>query len=271
MLLRPIAVIAVVYIIAAGYMYLFQRDFVFRPHGTLSSPEDVGLNGVVAEQVPMQDGTTITVWRRPPDDPQNPTVLYFHGNGGNLTGRAKRYQQIIDSGFGLYAPTYRGYPGAGGSPSEAALIADGLEHFDRVAEANNQVVLHGESLGTGVAVAVAANRDASALILEAPYTGAADIAAETYPWLPVYWLMKDPLLSRERIGDVTEPLLVVHGTGDRTIPYAQGQALFDMANEPKEIRVVEDAGHMDLWLEGLWPASLDFLARNGVSGASIRQ
>ena len=132
-------------------------------------------------------------------------------------------------------------------------------------------MLHGESLGTGVAVAVAANRDAAALILEAPYTGAADIAAETYPWLPVYWLMKDPLLSRERIGDVDEPLLVVHGTQDRTIPFSQGQALFDMANEPKEMRIVEGAGHSDLWVEGLWPTTLDFLTRNEVPGASIRQ
>lgn len=271
LLLRSVAVLAVVYVIAAGYMFLFQRDFVFRPHGTLSEPADMGLDGVVAEEVTMQDGTAITVWHKPPENPQNPTVLYFHGNGGNLTGRAKRYQQIIDSGFGLYAPTYRGYPGGEGSPSEAALIADALEHFDRVAAKNDQIVLHGESLGTGVAVAVAADRDATALILEAPYTGAADIAAETYPWLPVHWLMKDPFLSRNRIGNVDEPLLVVHGTQDRTIPFSQGKALFEMANEPKRMRVVEGAGHTDLWSEGLWSTSLEFLALNGIAGASIRQ
>ena len=271
LLLRSVAVLAAVYVMAVGYMYFFQRDFVFRPHGTLTPPQDLGLDGITAAQVRMRDGTAITVWHRPPDDPQKPTVVYFHGNGGNLSGRAARHQQIIDSGFGLYAPTYRGYPGAGGDPSEAALVADALEHFDRVAASTDSVVLHGESLGTGVAVAVASERDASALVLEAPYTGAADIAASTYPWLPVHWLMKDPFLSRDRIGDVQEPLLVVHGTQDRIIPFAQGQALFGMANEPKQMLVVDGASHSDLWAKGLWPTAIEFLARNTASGASIGQ
>ena len=83
--------------------------------------------------------------------------------------------------------------------------------------------------------------------------------------------MKDPFLSRERIDKVDEPLLVVHGTEDATIPFAQGQSLFDMANEPKQMRAVEGAGHSDLWIEGLWPTSLEFLARNGVADASFRQ
>lgn len=269
LLLRPVLVLAIIYGIATGYMYLFQRDFVFHPHGTLTPPQDLGLDDVTAKKVRMEDGTAIAVWHRPPDDPQQPTVLYFHGNGGNLSGRAKRYRQIIDSGFGLYAPTYRGYPGAEGSPSETALITDGLEHFDQVAAATDNIVLHGESLGTGVAVAVAAQRNATALILEAPYTAAADIAAATYPWLPVSLLMKDPFLSRERIGDVQEPVFVIHGTSDRTIPLEQGQALFDMAGEPKEFLAVEGAGHSTLWTEGLWPATLEFLAQNSRSDASI--
>ena len=270
-LLRSALVLAVVYGFITGYMYLFQRDFVFHPNGTLSPPRDLGLDGVTAEQVRMQDGTAVTVWQSPPEDPQKPTVLYFHGNGGNLSGRAKRYRQIVDSGFGLYAPTYRGYPGAEGSPSEAALIADGLAHFDQVAAATDTIVLHGESLGTGVAVAVAAQRHAAALVLEAPYTAAADIAAATYPWLPVSLLMKDPFLSRERISDVQEPVFVIHGTNDRTIPFEQGQALFDMAREPKVFRAVEGAGHNSLWTEGLWPATLEFLARYTGTGASIQQ
>jgi fermentation-respiration switch protein FrsA (DUF1100 family) len=267
---RLVAVVAVAYGLAAGYMYALQRDFLFRPSGTLGAPHDLGLDGVAAERVDMQDGTAITVWHKPPAEPENPIVLYFHGNGGNLSGRAERYRQIIDSGLGLYAPTYRGYPGAGGAPSEAALIADALEHFDRAQAAAGDVVLHGESLGTGIAVAVAAERPARALILEAPFTGAVDVAAAAYPWLPVSLLMKDPFISRDRIGDVEEPLLVVHGTADRTIPFNQGRALYDMANQPKELRVHEGAGHTQLWTGGLWPAALDFLVRNSRTDASNR-
>lgn len=258
-LLRLVAMLVIVYVAAAGFMFVMQRDFLFRPSGTLTDPDANGLDGVVAELVAMRDGTQITVWRKPPADDQKPTVLYFHGNGGNLAGRAKRYRMITDGGYGLYAPTYRGYAGAEGNPTEAALIADALEHFDSIGATPGGIVLHGESLGTGVAVAVAAEREAKALILEAPYTGAVDVAAAAYPWLPVSLLMKDPFVSRNRIGSVEEPLLVVHGTRDATIPFAQGKALFGMANDPKEMLVIDGAGHTQLWTKGLWPAAMDFI------------
>lgn len=261
LLLQLCAAVALIYIAAAGFMYFFQREFLFRPTGTLTSPAENGLDGVEVERVAMRDGTQITVWRKAPSDAENPTVLYFHGSSGNLASRKARYQQIIGSGMGLYAPTYRGYAGGEGAPSEAALIADGLEHFDRLGQTTTDIVLHGESLGTGVAVAVAAQRDARALLLEAPFTGAVDVAAAAYPWLPVSLLMKDPFVSREKIADIDEPLLVIHGTKDATIPFDQGQALFDMADDPKQMVVYEGAGHDDLWTRGLWPAAVEFLER----------
>ena len=260
LIFQSLAALVVVYLAAAGFMYVYQRDFLFRPSGTLTSPQDKGLEGVTAETVTMRDGTRITVWKAP-GLADNPTVLYFHGNGGNLSSRAERYRQIVDSGFGLYAATYRGYAGADGSPTETALIADALEHFDRLESSAGEIVIHGESLGTGVAVAVAARRNARAVVLEAPYTGAVDVAAAVYPWLPVSLLMKDPFVSRERIGDVEEPLLVIHGTRDATIPVEHGKALYEMANEPKELMIVDGAGHSKLWTNGLWPAALEFLER----------
>jgi len=190
-----------------------------------------------------------------------PTVLFLHGNSGNLSNRADQFRQILDSGFGLYAPTYRGYPGSEGTPSETAMIADALAHFDRVEAAGAPIILYGQSLGTGVVAAVAAERDAEALILEAPYTGAVDIAAKSYPWLLVSLLMKDPLLTRERIGNVTEPVLIVHGTQDTVVPFAHGETLYGLANNPKEMAVMEGADHRDLWARGLWQRVLSFLSQ----------
>ncbi|MEM6462192.1 MAG: alpha/beta hydrolase [Pseudomonadota bacterium] len=258
-ILRLAAIVAVFYIAAASLMYVFQRDLLFRSSGVLTGPQEHGLDNVYAETVAMRDGTSVTVWRSSPSDEAAPTVLYFHGNGGNLAGRARRFQSIIDNGFGLYAPTYRGYPGAGGQPSEAAIVSDALEHFDRASENSSAIVVHGESLGTGVAVAVAAERDARAVVLEAPYTAALDIAAQAYPWLPVSLLMRDPFLSRSRIGDVDEPLLIVHGSADATIPLSHGQALYDIANEPKHLVVYEGAGHTQLWSFGLLDTAVEFL------------
>ena len=244
---------AIAYSMAAGYMYLNQRSFVFVPTGELATPEDKGLQNVSVETVEMADGTKTTVWTAAPAEEGLPTVIYFHGNSSNLSGRWQRFKMILDSGYGLYAPTYRGYAGSEGNPSETAIIADALEHFDRAAATGTPIIVHGESLGTGVATAVAAERpDAGLLVLEAPYTALVDMAFESYPWLPVGLLMKDPMKTRERIGKVKAPVLIIHGTEDAIIPVEHGERLFEFASDPRELLIVEGAGHGDLWKRGLW-------------------
>ena len=252
---------AAAYVAAAGYMYTFQRDFVFKPTGAIAAPVEKGLPSVSQEKVTLEDGTIVTVWQAPPSEPGAPTVLYFHGNSGNVSGRAPRFQQIIDSGMGLYAPSYRGYAGSEGSASEAAFVADGIEHFDRLSKTADSIILHGESLGTGVATAVAKERPAARmLVLEAPYTAALDIAADSYPWLPVSVLMKDPFLTRERITEVEPPIFIIHGTEDAVIPVDHGKALYEIADGDKRLRIVEGGKHSDLWTKGgLWPSVLNFL------------
>lgn len=246
-------VLTVAYVMAAGFMYLNQRGFVFVPTGELSTPEDKGLDGVAVETVAMADGTEVTVWRAAPTLEGAPTVLYLHGNSSNLSGRWKRFEEILDSGFGLYAPSYRGYAGSGGSPSEDALISDAVEHFDRAMNGGTPIILHGESLGTGIATAVAAERpEADLLVLEAPYTALVDMASERYPWLPVGLLMKDPMPTRERITRVKAPVLILHGTADHVIPVEHGRRLFGFAPEPKELVILDGVDHSDLWKNGLW-------------------
>jgi len=263
-LVKLVIAAAIAYAMAAGYMYVNQRSFVFVPSGELETPADKGLETVSAEIVEMADGTKITVWTAAPVDPGTPTVVYFHGNSSNLSGRWKRFKQIVDSGYGLYAPTHRGYAGSEGSPSEAALISDALEHYDRAAAAGSPVIVHGESLGTGLAAAVGAERsDVGLVVLEAPYTALVDMAGESYPWLPVEMLMKDPMKTRERIGKVGAPVMIVHGTEDAVIPVDHGKRLFEFASDPKEILIIEGAGHSDLWKTGLWDAVRDKWAREG--------
>jgi uncharacterized protein len=252
-----LALAAFLYLVAVAYLYAVQRHVVFQPRGPLARPDEAGLAGVEVLSLPMADGVTLAAWHAPAKA-ERPTLLYFHGNAGNVSYRAERFRDLLDAGFGLLAPSYRGYPGSGGSPSEAALIADGLALFDWLEARADGIVLYGESLGTGVVVAVAAKRDASALVLEAPYTATLDVAAEAYPWIPVALLMKDPFLSRERIARVREPVLIVHGAEDRVIPVEHGRRLFALAGEPKRLVIVEGAGHADVWSR-LWPELLAFL------------
>ena len=253
------------YFFVAGYLYSFQDSFVFKPRGELARPAETGLSGVSAETVAMADGVLVTVWTAPPAIPDMPTVLFLHGNLGNISERSTKFAEILASGFGLYAPSHRGFPGSGGTPSEPALIDDALSHFNRLAERNDRIVLYGESLGTGVATAVAGERDALALILEAPFTAAIDIAAAAYPWLPVGLLMRNQFRSRERIGKVKEPLLIVHGALDEIVPVDNGRALFRLANKPKELVIIESAGHGNLWPNGLWARTRPFLDGDLVS------
>ena len=256
------------YVAAGGYLYVFQRSFVFKPSGAPVSAVDAGLVGVTTVQVAMDDGVAVPVWRSSPASPDLPTVLYFHGNSGTLERRVDRFKEIIGSGLGLYAPGYRGYAGAGGSPSEAAFVSDALHHLDRLSAEGGQIVLHGESLGTGVASATAARRDVAALVLEAPFTAAVDIAAETYPWLPVGLLMLDQFKNRQHVQNVREPVLIVHGTADAVIPVEHGRQLFEVANQPKSLVIFEGAGHGDLWSNGLWDEVLKFLAEHKVISAT---
>jgi hypothetical protein len=252
---------AAVYLAAVGYLYVAQRSYVFVPGGTLRDPAEIGLGGVETISLRSPDGVALTAWYAQAE-PGQPTVLYFHGNAGNLSDRGKRFEQILRSGFGLLAASYRGYPGSDGAPSEAAFFSDALLLSDWLADRTGQIVLHGESLGTGIATYVAAQRTVRALILEAPYTAALDIAGETYPWVPVSWLMRDPFVTREHIGRVDEPVLIAQGTEDRVIPVEHGRRLFEFAGQPKQLAIFEGAGHSDLWDRGLWATITDFLARN---------
>ena len=200
--------------------------------------------------------------------PARPTILYFHGNAGNISGRAKRFKQVVDSGFGLLAMSYRGYAGSGGSPSEAALLLRRARDLRLAGGEAPDIVVYGESLGTAVATDVAARRQGRALVLEAPFTAALDIAAATYPWVPASLLMRDPFLSREHIlrRGRAGPHRSRHG--GQVIPVEMGRQLFELAHEPKSLAIIDGATHSDLWDHGLWPIVL-VSADGGSDGGAV--
>ena len=187
------------------------------------------------------DGEKIVVWHIPPRDGR-PVVLYMHGNGGSVFIRAERFRAITAEGNGLVALSYRGYGGSTGRPTEAGLIADETAYQFAVSRYTPQrIVVWGESLGTGVATTLASEYPVGALLLESPFTSAADVGATVYWFLPVRLLMKDQFRSDERIGKVTAPVLIIHGAKDRVVPMVLGERLFALANEPKQFRVSRGA------------------------------
>jgi hypothetical protein len=217
-----------------------------------------------AEEVVLDtdDGEKIVAWHLPPKG-DKPVVLYFHGNGGTLPVRVDRFQRIAAAGVGLVAIDYRGYGGSTGSPSERGLIEDARAAYAfAAARYPGRIVLWGESLGTGIAVALAAERDVGGVILDAPFSSIADVGAAAYPFAPVRWLIKDPFHSDRRIARVHAPLLIRHGEGDAVVPIRFGERLFALANEPKRFERFAGEGHVITDERGGMDSVRAFLAEN---------
>ena len=246
-----------------GGLYLFQRQLLYFPDK--AHPELLGLEKLGVREVTLttEDGLSLLSWYLPAR-PERPVIAYFHGNGGHIGYRAERLLRFARQGYGGLMAEYRGYGGNPGTPSEAGFYADGraaLGFLDREGVAPNRLVLYGESLGSGVAVALAVQHDIAALVLEAPFTSVAEVAQCHFPYVPASRMVTDRFDSLSRIGNVKAPILVLHGERDRVVPLRFGHALFDAASEPKEFWTAPAAGHENLTQYGAFEAVADFLNR----------
>ncbi len=247
--LKSIAIFALVFYAGlVGLLYLLQRSLMYFPYTVRIEPAAVGFNQASEEILETPDGEKLVVWHVPPQG-EKPVLLYFHGNGGSLAGRAQKYALLTKDGLGLVALSYRGYGGSTGSPSETGLMTDAMAAYQFAVSKYKaeRIVLWGESLGTGVAVALAASHPVFKIVLEAPFTSAADIAASVYPIVPVRWLMKDQFRSEEKIGNVKAPILVLHGARDGVVPIRFGERLYEKITSPKRFVRFPEGGHE--WLE----------------------
>ncbi len=253
--------VAGIYVIAAGSLYIFQRRLIYFPDTEHETPAEAGLSGVREVVLETPDGARLIAWYVPAARGK-PTLLYFHGNAGSLADRADRIRRFAGAGYGVFMPSYRGYSGSTGSPSEAAINADArlaYEHLRGLGVAERAIVLYGELLGSGVAVRLASEHPVGAVILDAPYTSLSDVGKMLYPVMPVQTFMVDRFDSKKHIAAIRAPILIMHGTNDTVIPLALGQALFEAAPEPKEIAVLKGAGHSDIYAYGAFPRLEDFL------------
>ncbi len=253
--------VAFLYVGAVAVLYAKQRSLMYFPDTVHTTPADAGLPEATEVPLTAADGVHVTAWFTAPSG-DKPIIVYFHGNGGSLRYGAARFRQLIGAGIGLVALEYRGYGGNEGSPSESGLIADGEAAYAYAAAHYpvSQIVLWGQSLGSGVAVAVAAEKPVARVILEAPFTSTAAVASLRYWYVPVSLLMKDQFHSDRRIQKITAPVLILHGVKDQVVPYAMGERLFELANKPKHIVRFLDAGHDNLDANGALNAVASFLA-----------
>ncbi|WP_137181683.1 alpha/beta hydrolase [Roseomonas sp. AR75] len=253
---------------AGAALYALQDRLIYFPDPTPPPPPAlVGLRGVEARTLRTADGVEILAWDVAARDARAPVVLYLHGNGGSLLHRAMRVQRFQREGWGALFVQWRGYGGNPGTPSEAGLSDDaraGLAALQADGIAPSRIVLWGESLGTGIAVRLAAEQPEAvgAAVLESPYTSLLDLAKRHYPLLPASLLLRDRFDSLSRIAEVRVPILILQGSRDTLVPPAMGRALAARATAPVEVWEAPTAGHNEIGAAGGVEEAARFLGRS---------
>ena len=251
----------IAYGVLVGGLYIFQRNLLYFPDVRRPRLGELATLGVREVKLATAGGLSLLSWYLPPRDCR-PVIVYFHGNGGHIEYRRDRLLSFAQSGYGVLMVEYRGYGGNPGTPSESGLLADAAAALDFLGSSGvetDRLVLYGESLGSGVAVRLAAQHQIAALILEAPFTSIADVAQFHYPFVPASVLVRDRFDSLSRIAAVRAPILILHGERDRVVPVRYGRALFDAAPQPKQFWLAREGRHEDLARFGALEAVRNFL------------
>jgi fermentation-respiration switch protein FrsA (DUF1100 family) len=252
-----------VYLVFIGAMGLMQKRLMYFPDPARFAPAEWALGELQPLEVTAEDGLATTSWYRPAQKRDKFTIVFFQGNAGHLGYRNYKVRPWLDAGYGVLMVGYRGFSNPG-SPSEEGLYNDAraaIEALRGKGVPDKALVFYGESMGTGVATQMATEYEASALILESPYTSVPDVGADRYPMVPVHWLLRDRYDSLGKIKDVHMPLLLLHGELDDVVPAKFGKQLFAAANEPKQAEFIADAGHNNVYSLRVQQLILNFLAK----------
>lgn len=251
---RAVRILAISWVAIFAIVYFSQRQLMYLPTGGGTPLPYRQLVGVEVGQLKAPDGVDLTIWSAPAK-PGKPTVVYFHGNGGSLNHCADHFRRFMSEGWGFHAFSYRSFSGSGGRPSETANVSDAILAYDSLRARGivaEDIVLFGQSLGSGVAVQVAAQRPAAALILETPYSSVTDVAADAYWYLPVRLVIADRYESTTHIQKISVPTLILHGTRDDVIGVKFGRKLAAATPEPKRYVEYPDGDHFNLFEQGAW-------------------
>jgi len=252
--------------LAVGYgaivalAFAFQDQLLFQPSSRLlATPDDAGMSYETV-RLDTEDGETIHGWWIPASDVSRETrsgasaahtLLFFHGNAGNISGRLESVQQFHRLGLNVLIVDYRGYGQSTGSPSEEGIYRDAEACWDYLTEtqgfASQEIVVFGRSMGGGPATWLAAREQPGAVLLESVFTNVPDVGAHHYSFLPVRALATNQFDNESRVGQIDAPKLFIHSRGDRVVPFELGRQVYEAAAEPKQFLEIE-GGHNDGFL-----------------------
>ncbi|MFW6456765.1 MAG: alpha/beta hydrolase [Planctomycetota bacterium] len=250
---KVVRVLLISYVLLAVLVFLFQHKFVYHPSSTPMVPfEDPGIP-VESCWIKTADGVKLHGWWMD-QETDAPVLLFFHGNGGNLTHRVEWFRMLHNRGLRILAIDYRGYGQSGGSPSEEGLYSDAEAAYDYLITQKkadpNDIISYGKSLGTAVALRLALSQPVAGVVLESPFISAEAMAREMFPFLPPGPFVRSDFGNADRIGQLTKPVLIIHGDNDEIVPFEQGRVVFEAATGDREFYRIDGAGHNNLYKVG---------------------
>ncbi len=257
----------VVYIGYALAVYFYPHLFLYHPDTVKPSLQKMMEKIPDMREVSLSDTTDAYGWYVASEQAQK-AVVFFHGNSDNASYFLNRAKPFADKGYAVLMPEYQGFGGRTGQPSQQALETDAklaVDYLNKQGFSNEQIVLYGHSMGTYVAVHTAAvigkKKPFLAVILESPFMNLVKIADKrSYYLYPTRFILRGNTFDTDKyIGYINAPVFIGHGMKDKTVPYEQGERLFEMVNTPKQFFSSEEAGHRTLPAYGFLTQALNFI------------
>lgn len=247
-----------IYIAVCLFMYVMQRHLIYFPS------HELGASKKFSEvKIQTEDHLELTAWYLP-GQKNHPTLIYFHGNSGNIAMREDNVASYLQRGMGVLLVEYRGYGGNQGEPTEVGLYRDAEAAYQFILNqdiASDSIVVFGESLGSAVAIELAKQYPVAAVILQSPLTSVADVGQLHYPFLPIKLLLKDRFNSIEKIDQINAPVIIAHGELDSVVPVRLANQLFSRALQPKALFIYTGKLHHNLNPFEIAKDALNFLCQ----------
>jgi len=242
-------------------MYVFQRNLLYHPTEN-NYFDDKLLVAIEKVSINTNDNIELVSWYHNKSVSKYKTILFLHGNAGSLENRIHKINHFKDMDVNFLIVAWRGFSGNKGQPTEKGLYEDArsaIRWLKQKGIAEENIIIYGESLGTGIAIEVAQSKKFAGIILESPFTSMIDAGKNKYPFLPIEFLLKDKYESAKKIKNVTSPILVMHGKVDNIVPFKMGKKIHELSNEPKYSYFTEYDDHMMEYNEKLIKALKDFI------------
>ena len=238
--------IIIAYIVVIIFVYFYQRNLLYHPSENNYQNDTIQFNHQEIF-IKVNDEIKLKSWIINKDLKNFKTLVFFHGNAGDLSNRIYKLNELDKLDINILLISWRGFSGNEGYPTEKNLYEDAeaaIKWLNKKKVSNSQIILYGESLGTGVAVEIASKNNFNSIILESPFTSIENSAKIYYPYLPVRLLLKDKYDSIGKIKMINTPILIMHGEKDDVVPISMGKELFEKANSPKHSYFTSEDDHM---------------------------